>query len=193
MKKLILIFTTVLFLLTTNIFYAQEKWSFEFRTGASHATKELGNTDLSTGFGFEGIAAYRFMPYLSAYAGWGWNQFSAENSFAGSDIDFEETGYTFGIQFIHPLGNSDIHYLVKIGGIYNHIETESNDGEIINDSGHGLGWQISAGLVIPITNQFSILQSLRYRALERDIKFGEVNFPVELNYLSAGFGFSYSF
>ncbi len=65
------------------------------------------------------------------------------------DTDFEETGYTFGLQFIHPLGTSEkISYLIRAGGIYNHIEVENSAGDITADSGHGLGWEIGAGVQV---------------------------------------------
>lgn len=60
---------------------AQDLWNLEFRSGVAFATQDLGDADLDTGFGFEGTVAYRFMPHFATYAGWGWNQFSAYQSF----------------------------------------------------------------------------------------------------------------
>lgn len=59
----------VLILLFTQILYAQDSFSLELRTGADFATQELGDADLNTGFGFDGILAYHFsltLPYLAA-------------------------------------------------------------------------------------------------------------------------------
>ncbi len=172
---------------------AQKKWSFELKPGVSFPTKDLHDAKLKTGFGFEGVLAYRFMPHLAAYAGWSWNKFNADKSFAGNDVDFEETGYSFGLQFIHPFSNSNISYLIKAGGIYNHIETENSAGNIINDTGHGLGWQAGAGVSIPLGNRWNLIPEIRYRSLSRDIKIGNEKIPVNLNYVSAGLGISYSF
>lgn len=117
----------VLLFFTTNLF-AQDKWTVELRPGIHFATSDLGDAELNTGFGAEVALGYRFMPHLGAYVGWGWNQFSSHNnSFAGTgDTDFEETGYTFGLQFIHPIVDSSTSYMVRIRGIYNHIEAENN-------------------------------------------------------------------
>jgi len=172
---------------------AQDRWSLEFRPGIDFATKDIADADLGTGFGFEGTVVYRFMPHLAAYAGWTWNYFGVDQSFAGTDASFEETGYTFGLQFIHPIGESDISYLVRAGGTYNHIEIENNNGDIIIDSGHGLGWQAEAGVVIPLSENFSLLPSVRYRALSRDIEIENINTSVDLNYFSVGVGLSWSF
>lgn len=172
---------------------AQKKWSFELKPGVNFPTKDLHDAKLKTGFGFEGVLAYRFMPHLAAYAGWSWNKFNADKSFAGNDTDFEETGYSFGLQFIHPISNSNISYLIKAGGIYNHIETENSAGNIINDTGHGLGWQAGAGVSIPLGNRWNLIPEVRYRSLSRDIKIGNEKIPVDLNYVSAGLGISYTF
>jgi opacity protein-like surface antigen len=193
MKKLLL---TVVIMATIIVSFqanAQNKWSLEFRPGVNFATKDISDADLGLGFGFEGTIVYRFMPHLAAYAGWSWNHFAVDQSFAGTDASFEETGYTFGLQFIHPMGESDISYLVRAGGTYNHIEIENNNGDIIIDSGHGLGWQAEAGLSIPLSEKFSLLPSVRYRSLSRDIEIENVSTSVQLNYFSVGVGLSWSF
>ncbi|NJR76063.1 MAG: opacity protein, partial [Scytonema sp. CRU_2_7] len=106
------------------------------------------DADLKTGFGGELVLAYRFMPHLGAYAGWGWNKFNAKQSFMGADTDFEETGYVLGLQFIHPIGESKFSYVLRGGAIYKHIESENAEGKIMADTGHGWGWQGDIGLSI---------------------------------------------
>jgi opacity protein-like surface antigen len=136
------------------------------------------------------------MEHLGAYAGWGWNQFKSEDSsFAGSgDTDFEETGYTFGLQFIHPIGNSDnLSYLFRAGGIYNHIEVENDAGDITADSGHGLGWEIGAGVQVDLGSNWNLRPQVGYRSLSRDIDIGNTSTDVDLNYISLGVGISKSF
>ncbi|MBE0550982.1 MAG: porin family protein [Ignavibacterium sp.] len=193
MKKLLLTIVALTLLTAFNQSIAQDKWSLEFRPGINYATQDIADADLGLGFGAELTIAYRFMPHLAAYAGWSYNNFAADQSFAGTDASFEETGYTFGFQFIHPIGESGLSYLVRAGGTYNHIEIENNDGDIIIDSGHGLGWHAEAGLVIPLSEKFSLLPSLRYRSLNRDIEIENVSTSVDLNYLSVGVGLSWSF
>jgi len=193
MKKLLLTTAALMFFTLFGQSYAQDKWSLELRPGVDYATQDIVDADLGLGFGAELTIAYRFMPHLAAYAGWSYNNFAVDQSFAGSDASFEETGYTFGLQFIHPIGESSLSYLVRAGGTYNHIEIENNEGDITIDSGHGLGWQAEAGLVIPLNEKFSLLPSLRYRSLNRDIEIENVSTSVDLNYLSVGVGLSWSF
>ena len=185
--------SAVILLLISSAVIAQKKWSVELRPGVNFATAKLADADLKTGFGFEGAFAYKFMPHLAAYAGWSWNKFAANKSFAGNNVDFEETGYSFGLQFIHPIKKSKISYMIKGGGTYNHIETENSEGKIINDTGHGLGWQVGGGMTILIGKRWLLIPEVRYRSLSRDIKIGDGTTPVDLNYISTGIGISYSF
>ena len=195
MKNLIVTIAALLVLSGFNQIAAQtnNRWSLEFRPGVDYATMDISNADLGLGYGLEGTIAYRFMPHLAAYAGWSWNHFAVDESFAGPDASFEETGYSFGFQFIHPIGESTLSYLVRVGGTYNHIEIENNDGDIIIDSGHGLGWQAEAGLMIPLSDKFSLLPSVRYRSLYREFEIENINTSVDLNYFSVGVGLSWSF
>ena len=191
--SLLAIVVGLIFLFASDSVRAQDRLSVELRSGVAFATQELGDADLGTGFGFEGTVAYRFWPHLAGYAGWGWHRFPADESFAGAEVDVEETGYTFGLQFIHPLGTSPIGYVVRAGGILNHLEIENDDGDIIADSDHGLGWQVGAGLVLPLGAQWRVMPGVRYRSLSRDVENGEVSTEVDLTYVSVGIGLARSF
>jgi len=168
-------------------------FSFNFSTGASFASGTLGDADAGTGFGFEGSFAYRFMPHLAAYAGWGWTKFPVEVSFAGAEMDFEETGYTFGLQFVHPLGVSTLSYVIKAGGIYNHIEIENTKGDITADSKHGLGWRVEGGIDIPLSGRVHLNPAVRYSSLSRPITAGGGTTAVYLRYVSAAVGVTWTF
>jgi hypothetical protein len=191
-KGMVVIFIAIALMSFTQSTFGQNRFGFEFRPGVNLATKKLGDTNLKTGFGFEGAFSYRFMPHLGVYAGWSWNKFASDNSFAGANVDFEETGYSYGLQFIHPIGTSKINLLARAGGLANHIEVEKG-GAIIADSGHGFGWQVEGGVAIPIGERWSVLPSVRYRSLARDIKIADTTTGVDLNYLSVGIGVSLKF
>jgi len=110
------------------------------------------------------------------------------HSLERGDPDFEETGYTFGLQFIHPIAESTTSYLVLIGGIYNHIEVENSAGDITADSGHGLGWELGAGLNFDLGSKWNLRPQVGYRALSRDIEIGSISTDVDLNYITIGIG-----
>lgn len=183
------IFTSILLFMATFTLNAQNRFSVELRGNASIPTSDLGTTKLKTGFGFEGTLGYRFMPHLGAYAGWSWNKFAGKDT----KMDYEETGYNFGLQFIHPIGETNLSYMVKGGALYNHIETENTEGAIVNDTKHGWGWQAGIGLPIQLGDNWRLIPEVRYRSLNRDMTIGTTTSSVDLNYISAGVGLMFSF
>jgi len=191
-KATVILIMAIAMICVSNHTYAQDRWSVELRPGVNFATKKLGSANLNTGFGAEGTLAYRFLPHLSIYGGWSWNKFGSDHQMNGSTLEFEETGYSYGLQFIHPIGGSKINYLIRAGGLSNHIEVERG-GEIIADSGHGFGWQVEGGLAIPLGERWRLLPTVRYRSLSRDLTIGTVDTPVDLNYFSLGIGISRTF
>lgn len=193
MKYMAAILLSFLMLTASMPVQAKDNWNIELRAGASSATQELGESELNNGVGFEGAVAYAFMPHLSAYLGWGWNQFKSDETDTQPEMTFEETGYTFGLQFIHPFGQSGLGYMVRAGGVFNHIELEDKDGEIVEDTGHGIGWQIGAGLEIPLGDDWQLRPSARYRVLSSELETDEGETELDLTYYSIGAGLSRSF
>lgn len=169
------------------------KFSFELNGGPSLATQNLGGTDLNIGIAFEGVFTYRFMPHLGAYAGWGWNKFSSDDQFEGINADFEETGYVFGLEFKHPINESDISWLLRAGGLYNHMEVENQDGDIVEDTGHGLGYQLVAGIGVPIGEKWSLTPTVKFHSLSRDIDINGNTRDLDLRYLGVRVGIVRSF
>ena len=192
MKKFSFLLTATIILLSISL-KAQEKWSLEFRPGLNFPTNDVGDTNTKIGFGFELTGAYNIMPHLAAYAGWGWNQFKGEENFSSEDITFEETGYTFGFQIVHPIGTSAFSYVGRAGAIYNHIELENNDGDITADTGHGFGWQVAAGVDYEFAPNLALRPMLRYRSLSRDITIEDFSTELKLNYISFGIGLAWDF
>jgi hypothetical protein len=190
------IFALGLTLCALSSLSAQNQWSVELRPGVNFATQDLGDAELKTGYGFEAALGYQFMPHLGAYVGWGWNRFKSNStSFTGTgDSDFEETGYTFGLQFIHPFSTtSKLSYLLRLGGIYNHIEVENAAGDIVADSGHGLGFELGVGLSADLGSGWNLRPQLGYRSLSRDLEITSTTTAVDLNYLSIGVGIAKMF
>jgi hypothetical protein len=173
--------------------HAQNRLRFELRGGPAFAVQKLGDASLGVGFGFEGTVSYRIQPHLSAYAGWDWHRFASDASFAGTDNDFEETGYAFGLQFQHPIGSETLALQVRAGGTFNHVEIENTEGELVADSKHGLGWEAGAGLAVQLGNRWQLAPGVRFRSLSRDITIGAVITPSTLRYLAVDLGISRSF
>ena len=185
MKKLNLIIVIVSLALCSNSSFSQNKWSAEFRPNINFPTEDFVDATIKTGFGFEVALGYRFMEHLGVYAGWGHNSFDIDDS----DRDFDITGYTFGLQFIHPIGTSEsLSYLFRAGAIYNHIEVEDNDGNLIDDTGHGLGWEVGVGLNYHLGFNWNLRPQIGYRAFSRDLNVEGTKVNIDLNYISFGVG-----
>ncbi|HEX8041613.1 MAG TPA: opacity protein [Chryseosolibacter sp.] len=182
---------------TPQLAFAQGRISVELRPGVNFATRNLGDADLKTGFGVEGIFAYQFLRHFGIYAGWGLNRFNARESFAGPDVNFEETGYSYGLQFMHAIGQSNVSLLGRAGVLSNHIEIEDNRGDVIGGSGHGfrdgIGWQIEGRVAWPLAERWLVIPSLRYRSLPRVIRIGAADTDVVLSYISLGMGIARTF
>lgn len=192
MKKysFLLAATILLFSFTVE---AQEKWSVEFRPGLNFPTSDVGNIDSKIGYGFELTGAYRLMPHLIVYAGWGLNQFKGEDRLLKENFTFEETGFTFGLQIIRPIGTSAFSYLARAGAIYNHIQLENNSNTITADTGYGFGWQVAAGIDYEFASNLSFRPMLRYRSFSRDFEVANISTEMKLNYISFGIGLAGEF
>lgn len=172
--------SVVLILLLVQPTAAQSRLGWSFRAGVDVPTGDLGYTDIKTGFGFEGTLTYRLVSQLSAYGGWGWHHFTPDDN---SNLDFEETGYTFGLQFMYPTGLPQLDYYLRAGGIYNHLEIENDSGDITSDSGHELGWQVGGGVAWELGNRWKLLPGVRYRSLSTNTEIDGTVYDTDLTYL----------
>ena len=181
----------VLVILISATTLAQEnerRFGVEINGDVSFVSSDLAGASLNTGLGFEAILQYRIMPFTSVYGGWGYSHFNANESFAGSDVDFEQTGYILGLQFKHPVGNSPVSYFVRAGALYCHIETESNNGDIISDTGHGIGWQAATGIEVALGRNWSLAPGLKYNWLSGETNFEGTNYQLDHRTVSARIG-----
>lgn len=193
MKTMILPAVAGVLALTTAPADAQSPWSLDVRAGAAFPTADLGASELDTGFGFEGTVAYRFQRHLAAYGGWGYHSFGTGDA---TDTDVDETGYAFGLRFEHPFAGetgSGPAFRLRAGGTYNHIEVEDADGDLVADSGHGLGWEAGAGVTFPVGESVRVSPGVRYRSLSRDLTISDVTTDVDLQYVAVEVGVTWTF
>ncbi len=168
-------------------------WSADLQGGLAFTTKDFGDAELGTGLGMEATVSYSLQTHLWAYGGWGFRHFNTEESFAGADIDVEETGYLVGLRYEHPMCSSPTAFYIRAGATINHIELENDEGDMVSDSEHGLGWEAGAGVSIPMGTSWKLTPGVRYRSLSRDIEIGTETTSVDLNYVSVEAGVSYLF
>jgi hypothetical protein len=188
-KKMTIIMMIMMLGLSSFSQETEKRFGIELNGGASFSATKPENTTLNTGFGFEGLLQYQFMKNTSIYGGWGWNRFGADDSFAGKDVCFEETGYILGLQYKHSFQDSPFSVFLRGGGLYNHIEIEDADGDIIHDSKHGFGWQAAAGFGINLGSGWSINPGVKFNYLVKESSFQEISRTLNMNYFSARVGF----
>lgn len=169
---------------------ADERWTWELRSGADFGSTTLDGTDLGTGGGFETAFTYRLQPHLSAYAGWGWHHLGAGDQFA--DGSLEQTGYTFGLQFLHPVGSGPFSLFARGGTVLRHFELEAGD-DVLVDSGHGWGYELGGGLAFAIDPTWSLRLGVTHRALDREISVDDRDVTVESGGLAIEVGMARSF
>jgi hypothetical protein len=171
-----------------------QRIALDLRVVPAAPAQEFAGAKLNTGLGFGSTISFRFQEHLSLYGGWDWMKFRADQSFAGADMDFEETGYAFGLRFEHPLrDNSRIAYRLEAGGTYKHVEIENEDGDQVLDTGHDLGYEAAIGLVIPATSTWRFVTALRYRSLSNDFAQSGVTTNGHLRYAALEIGVSRRF
>lgn len=175
--------------------HAQNPLGFELRGGLASPSGELDESPLERGVGFEGSVSYRFQPRLSAYFGWDWWRFEADEGFAGAGVDLEETGFAFGLRYDQPFSGrreSGPGFWIRGGGTADHFELEDADGRIIADSGYGPGWEVGAGLSLPWAG-WRLTPGVRVRYLSRDVEVESRRFNLGLRTFAFEFGVAHAF
>jgi opacity protein-like surface antigen len=178
------------------------RWSMEVTGDGAFPTGKLGGAELKTGFGFGASVQARLQQHLQAYAGWEWHRFKSDELLVEESTDVEETGYTFGLRFAHPFTGEATTtrgtraapgYWLRAGGLINHIELEDEGGDVVSDTKHGLGWEVGAGVTVPLSDRFSLTPGVRFRSLPRDLTVGSITRSVTLNYATATVGLTFAF
>lgn len=160
---------------------AQERrFGLEISGGPSYATSEFAE-GLRMGFGFDGTIHFRFMNHTGVYAGWGENWFTTETSSSVNNRDYEETGYVLGLQFKHPLKDNRSSWFLRAGVLYNHIEVENDNGDILEDTGHGPGFQLAAGVDFDLGSSWSLTPVIKFNYLTRPLD-SEESSQVDTNF-----------
>jgi opacity protein-like surface antigen len=187
------IFLLALIVFPVSAGYAQGRWSGEFRPGFNIPVNDLGEDKLGLGFGFEAKVAYKMMPHLKVYGGWGWNAFVTDTQKVSDRVDLDETSFTFGFDLRLPVTNPPVTYFVYGGAVLGRIKIEDNLNTFNESSNYGFGWQLGGGVEIALNDSWSLKPDVRYRSLSREIGVSNVALDVDLQYFAIGIGICGSF
>lgn len=194
MKRLTTLFAAAALtaVVTPNPVHAQSRWGFELRADAGISTQDDARDTHQNGIGFGAAVQYRVLPHVAVYGGWDWTHYQALEAIAGPDVDLEETGYALGARFEHPFGTSRTLGWARAGALYKHFELEDADGDLIDDSGHGLGWELGAGVTVPL-GDWSLMPGVRYRTVTRDVRVDALGTEIALQAVAFEVAFRRSF
>ncbi len=165
---------------------AQSRFSVEVRGGAAVPTQQLGAQDLKTASTVEFTAAYRIVQPVSIYAGWDWFRAPLEKKM-GDIEDADATGYAFGVRLDGPAVGTVTPW-VRAGGLYNHVELEGDTTDARISSKHKLGWEVGAGVSMPIKGRWSLTPGVRYRSFSPVLD--QLGPDPRLSYLTFEVGFA---
>jgi hypothetical protein len=173
---------------------AAQPFTADFRVVTAAPTQSMAGADLDPGIGLGVVLAWRVMPHLHVLGAWDWLHFNSARSFAGSHMDFEETGYSLGLRFEHPLRDeAPVSYRIEGAATWKHIEIENYDGGLIADSGHDAGVEAGAGLRFPLRGAWNLAPMVRYRSLPGDFQTTSFAASGQLKYVAVELAISRRF
>ena len=172
----------------------QGRLTVDLRGAVATPTGKVAGAELGTAIGFGGVVALRLSGSVHAYGGWDWMPFSVDQSFAGNDLTFVETGYTFGLRLERAMRTGGRAALrLEGGGTYKHVEIENDGGHTVIDSDNSLGFEVGAGLVLPLGEVLRVTPGLRFRSLSPEFGSGAATTKGTLRYVGLELGFSFLF
>jgi hypothetical protein len=183
-------------LLAASGVQGQDRWKVDLRAGGGVPTDDLGDAKLDGGLGLDGSLAVRVQPHLWVYAGWGWHQLAPDYAPWGADSDLTQTGYRAGLQWAHPLlgeSGNGVGVWLEAGATLEHLELENADGDPIQDTDHGAGWEAGGGFSLPVWGGWTLTPGARYRGLSRELTFDGLKPEVYLQYVALEVGVSRTF
>lgn len=94
------------------------------------------------------------------YIGWGYSIFNYDHQNSNESYDIEQTGYSFGIKSMQNFLSIDTSLYAGI--TYKHYEHELDSIDLMEDSGHDLGYELGFIMAIPINQSWDVYGKLGY-------------------------------
>ena len=175
---------------------AQQPWTVELRGGAAFPTVDMvGDLGTGNGVAIEGAVTYDFLPFLGVFVGWDWVGFTPEESFAGTDIDFEGTGYLAGLRYERAVTDAlPFEVWLRTAVRYDHLELENDAGDIVAGTDRDVGLDVGLGLAFAINESWVVTPGVRYRAITHDVQTSpRQTDEAEFRHVIADVGIAYRF
>lgn len=171
--------------------------SVEARLGGAFATGEFSNPGqaLEAGSGYFGSVSGRLglLPNLSVYVGYERAQMGCDACIATQlDDVLVDDGFGAGAIMDLPLGPPGLSPWVRAGLVRRQLKM-SGDGETMA-SKPGIGFDLGAGITLPLTGPFQITPGLRYVRYPAEFEFTSVpNRSIDVSHVGVDVGLTYQF
>jgi opacity protein-like surface antigen len=138
-------------------------FAVEVRAGFTIPNGELADL-ADSGVGLNANASFAFMPMLSAYAGYSFNQFPV-SEFEGEEIDgdWTDTGIDAGLRVGLSVPGLPVAPFINGGISYHKLELELDDfpGENFETDSE-LGFHVGGGFELPLGPRLSVTPAVSY-------------------------------
>ena len=177
---------------------AQLPISLSARTGETKVSS--GGSSGARGWSFDLVAAYRINPRLSAYLVSGATELGAHRDVESVDLSVYATSGGVSM-LVGPLNPGRPAPWVRAGAGTYSLSANRESPRIDEQSRARLGFDLGAGIAIPLSPQWHVTPALRFAWFTPDIRFQEivgsdtvVSYGVEeVSYLTVDIGLTYSF
>jgi len=153
-------------------------FSVEARGGLAFPTTDFptgngGVGEAENGVGFGVNATFSFLPGIAVYGGWDRVTFGAgDNVGGGSESEFVDQGFAVGGKLSLPLGLLvGVSPWVKGGALIRTLDLQGDDGVSLfadDESGRSTGFEVGAGVDIPLGLVLSFTPGVTYRTYKPD-------------------------
>lgn len=136
-------------------------FSVEIRGGLPFPVGDFQDTQggLQTGYSLGGSAIFQVTPMLGLYAGYSTNRFEVENT---ENREVNDAGFHGGLMASFPM-TTGLNPFVKGGVVYHETELSANgEGVDLADDEPELGFEVGAGLEIPLGRTLSFTPAVTY-------------------------------
>jgi opacity protein-like surface antigen len=135
-------------------------FSIEARGGLAFPTGDLAD-GADNGYDVGVNVGFGVTPNISLYAGYTYNSFGIDDDeTGGEDADINLKGFNGGARLGVPMAMAGVAPYVKGGAVYYEPEFSVDGGSVSGDS--ELGYEVGAGVAIPLGMRGSITPEVRY-------------------------------
>lgn len=168
---------------------AQGMLGVEVRGGAAFPTGDLKDVmGAETGVSYGVTATLQAISMLGIYAGYERAEFGADD-LLDDDASLTDEGFSVGGKLSIPAGMSGLGPWIRAGAVYNQLTGESS--LITSEDERKLGFEVGAGLTLPLGMVVSVTPGIRYRSYGTDrVSGGE---ELNVSYVVADLGLAFRF